>query len=132
MRNDTVNTKNMFNVDAAVSEDFAGWLDALINISGDAQYDIEEVVWARVRESEELPMIADTLQEVVLDRLKCAIINSVIETNPLNEEVESYLDNEIQFEIANIGSSLFIGETMVTDHDSIKSALAWSLEEIGL
>ena len=131
---------NMFDIEDNLSYSFDAWHKALAYYCDDdvsnIDHDIKEMTWLRAREYDDMPDMGNIIQQVVLEKLKAAIIDKALEeaqSNALEEgnlaEIKSSFNDSISFFINCKDSHFIINQQHVNTFEAIEKAVDGLMEQ---
>lgn len=120
-----------FNANELVSKNMPAWVE-LIQEYSSSSYDDEMLidhitsqVWREAREHSEIPVFANIIQSVVLERLKNAIIGNAFKKQAPSRRlaVRDLLVENISWSLDKAETLLYIGDKVVNTKEDIISAV---------
>ena len=120
-----------FNADELVSKNMPAWIELMqdyLSAAYDEEMLIDHIIseaWYKAREHEEIPVFANIIQSVVLERLKNAIIGHAFkkQTPSRRLAVRDLLFENIGWSLDKAQTLFYIGDEVVNSKEEIISAV---------
>lgn len=118
---------DFFDIKVNMSSKIDDWHETLEHYNDEALDCMVEDVWESIKQHDEMPIMANVIQEVMLNKLQSAIINSIIEENNIDEDdtdMRDKLEDAIVYDVESWTSSLTIDGVEVAKLDEVQAAVA--------
>lgn len=124
---------DFFDIKVNMSSKIDDWHDTLEHYNAEELDYIVSDVWEHLKLHNEMPIMANVIQEVVLGKLQNAIIASIIKDNDISEddtEMRGKLEDAIVYDVESWTSSLTIDGVEVAKLEDVQAAVAKLVDKL--
>lgn len=117
---------DFFDIKVNMSSKIDDWHNTLEHYNNEALDTVVEDVWELIKLHNEMPIMANVIQEVMLRKLQTAIIDSIIEENNIGEDdadMRGMLEDVIVYDVESWTSSLTIDGVDVAKLEDVQAAV---------
>ena len=117
---------DFFNIKVNMSSKIDDWHDTLEHYNDEALDSIVEDTWAIIKQQDEMPIMANVIQSVMLDKLQQAIIDSIMKDNGIatdDVQMRDKLEEFITYEACSYTSNLSIDGVEVAELEEVQAAV---------